>query len=425
MTETATWPLANWAGNVRFRAERLHRPASVPALQRLVARARRVRAIGTGHSFSPVADTNGDLISLAGLPAAVTLDARAATATVSAGLTCGEVARRLHADGYALRNLASLPHIGIAGACATGTHGSGTALGNLATAVAGLTMVTADGDLVTLRRDADRERFPGAVVALGSLGIVTSLILDVVPAYAMRQHVYEGLPLDAACQHLDAILGAAHSVSLFTDWRGPWFTQVWRKELVTGPDQEPAEPRWHGARLATGQRHPIAGLPAASTTEQLGIPGPWHERLPHFRPEATPSAGRELQSEYLLPRAVGPAALRAVCDVRHLIAPVLQVCEVRSVAADELWLSPSYPRDTPAIHFTWTDDLAAGSSAIAAAERQLAPLGARPHWGKLFCLGPDAVRPSYRRLPDFGQLMRQYDPAGKFGNEFADTYLAS
>ncbi len=410
----------NWAGNVAFSAQHYHRPASIGELQRLVASSERARAVGTRHSFSRIADGPGDLISVAGLPKVIDIDSGRAAVTVSAGVRYGELAVRLNEAGYALRNLGSLPHLSIAGACATGTHGSGDANGNLATAVSALQMVTAGGDLATLSRDGDGEAFRAAVVGLGALGIVTSLTLDLVPAFGIRQYVYEGLPRDQMDEHLAEIFASAYSVSLFTDWRRPWIRQVWLKRLAG----EPAVPqRWLGAVLADGPRHPVPGMSPVYCTEQLGAPGPWHLRLPHFRLEFTPSTGEELQSEYLVPRERASEALAAVGRVSDRVTPVLQISEIRTVAPDDLWLSPSYQRPSVAIHFTWIKDQEAVTPVLAAIEDELAPLQARPHWAKLFSISPAALRGLYQRLPDFQRLRGEYDPAGKFGNDLVDAYV--
>jgi xylitol oxidase len=415
--------LTNWAGNVAFSATRIHRPASVAELQRLVAAGACVRALGTGHSFSRIADTPGDLVSVAGLPKIMKVDAEAATVTVSAGVRYGELAPHLHAAGYALRNLASLPHISVAGACATGTHGSGNSNGNLATAVCAMEMITAGGDAVTMSREADGDRFRGAVVGLGALGIVTSLSLDIVPAFGIRQYVYENLPYEQLYEHLTDIFASAYSVSLFTDWRSPRIRQVWLKQRAGEHDPPTPGTRWYGALAADGPRHPVPGLPAANSTQQLGVPGPWHERLPHFRLDFTPSAGDELQSEYLLPQQLAAGALRAIASIGDRVAPVLRISEIRTVAADDLWLSPSYRQDSMAIHFTWINDVPAVMPVLATVEDRLAPFGARPHWGKLFTTSPAAVSRLYDRLPDFQRLLRSLDPDGKFRNKFIDTYV--
>jgi alditol oxidase len=402
----------NWAGNVAFRADGVYRPASLPLLRSLVARSRKVRVLGTGHSFNDIADTSGALVSVAALPGTVEIDTAAARVRVAAGMSYAELARRLHAKGYALPNLASLPHISVAGSIATATHGSGDSNGNLATAVAELEMVTADGDVVSLSRGLDG--FPGAVVGLGALGVVVGVTLDIVPAFDVRQEVHEDVPFDAAAGHLFDIVSRAYSVSLFTRWREPRIDQVWVKRL----GREQGEEDWFGARPATEPRHPVPGMPAVPCTAQLGVPGPWFERLPHFRSDLTPSVGEELQSEYLLPRRHAVAALRALDAIRDRVAPVLQICEIRTVAADDLWMSPSYRRDTVALHFTWIKDTRAVPPVIRLIEERLAPFDPRPHWGKLFTL-----RPVYERLPDFLDLMRHFDPSGKFTNEFLDRHL--
>lgn len=405
---------ANWAGNVVFGSREVHRPTSVEQLQELVAGSDRVRALGTGHSFSRIADTDGDHVSLAGLPPVVEVDPAAATARVSAGLRYGEVNGRLHEAGFALPNLGSLPHIAVAGACATGTHGSGQGNGVLATAVSGVELVGADGELRTVRRGEDE--FPGSVVALGALGIVTALTLDLRPAFGVRQWVYEGLALEDA----DEALAAGYSVSLFTQWAGAGFEQVWLKQRDTDP--EPAV-RWLGATRAPAPMHMVPGVDPQHCTPQLGEPGPWHERLPHFRLAFTPSSGDELQSEYFVPRAALADALRAVDGVRDRVAPVLQVSEIRTIAADDLWLSPAEGRDTAALHFTWVPDTAAVLPAVAALESALAEFGTRPHWGKVFGTAPATVASLWPRLADFAALTMKHDPTGKFRNAMLETYL--
>jgi alditol oxidase len=414
----------NWAGNVTFGAERFHRPASVPELQRLVAGSRRVRALGTGHSFNRLADTPGDLVSLDALPRLIELDTANAAVMISAGLTYGELTTALNRAGRALHNLGSLPHISVAGACATATHGSGDGNGNLATAVSALELVTADGDLVTVSRDADLPgRLSAAVVGLGALGIVTAMTLDTVPAFTVGQYVYEGLPYEEVAGHFDEIMSSAYSVSLFTDWRAPRIRQAWLKRRADAADSWEPTPRWMGGLLADGPRNPVPGMPAEHCTEQLGVPGPWHERLPHFRLEFTPSAGDELQSEYLLPRTSAIEALRALDQVADRLAPVTRISEIRTIAADGLWLSPAYRRDTVAFHFTWVNDWPALAPVLALVEDRLAPLHARPHWGKLFGTGPEVLAGLYPRLGEFRLLMREQDPAGKFRNDLLDRYL--
>ena len=407
----------NWAGSVTFQAP-VRRPTTLDEVRLLVTQGDKVRALGSGHSFNDIADTPAVLLSLEGLPPTFEIDTAARTVQVASALRYAEVGRRLHSRGYALHNLASLPHISVAGSVATATHGSGSANGNLATAVAALEMVTADGDLVTLVRGQDG--FDGAVAGLGALGVVISVTLDLRPAFSLAQYVYENLPFDVLDDHFDDLLSSAYSVSLFTGWRGPLVDQVWIKT-----EDRPIEADWFTARPADGPRHPVPGISAAPCTEQLGVPGPWHERLPHFRPEFTPSSGVELQTEYLVPRRHAVAALRAVAAIGEKVAPVLQISEIRTVAADELWMSTAYGQDSVAIHFTWIKDMPAVLPVVTLLEERLAPFDARPHWGKLFTTAPEVLRGLYPRLADFQNLTREYDPRGTFTNDFLERRLFS
>jgi alditol oxidase len=416
--------LRTWAGNVTYSARELLEPQSLDELRRVVAGSPRLRALGTRHSFSTVADTTGDLVSVAQLPRRLEIDRDRRTATVSAGMRYGEVVPELDAAGLALANLGSLPHISVGGACATGTHGSGEGNQVLACSVAAVELVTASGDLVRLGRDD--ERFGGAVIALGRLGVVTALTLDLVPAFEVRSHVSLGLPAAAALEHFDALLGAGYSVSLFTHWSEPWEFVMWSKARTAAseePDGASALPEQLGARPAEGPWHPVPGMPPENCTEQLGVPGRWHARLPHFKLEFTPSNGEELQSEYFVDRSDGPAAVAAVAELGDVLAPVLQVGEIRTMARDELWLSPASGRDTLAIHFTWIEDTPAVLPAVRAVEQALEPFAARPHWGKVFATPGPTVRSLYPRLADANALAREFDPDGVFRNAFIEEYL--
>jgi xylitol oxidase len=404
--------VSNWAGNVVFSTDRLRRPRTVDELQQLVAASPRIRALGTGHSFNRIADTTGELVGVGELEIPIELDEQARTVTVGGGTRYGELTTELEARGWALHNLGSLPHISIAGACATGTHGSGSANRCLTTAATAVEFVRADGELVTIdRTDAT---FGGTVLALGALGIVTRLTLTIEPSYEVRQDVWLDLPLPNFLADLDAIMAAGYSVSAFTTWSRPdVIDQLWVKSRTTPPDG-----RAWGARPADTAQHPIAGQDAATATQQLGVPGPWNARLPHFRIEFTPSNGEEQQSEYLLPRERGADALRALHDVD--LQAALQICEVRTVAADDLWLSPCHGRDTLGLHFTWVDDDDLIADAVGRLEAALAPFDARPHWGKVFHGDP---RRHYPRLAQFRALIDSYDPGRKFGNEFLERWI--
>jgi xylitol oxidase len=304
------------------------------------------------------------------------------------------------------------------GACATGTHGSGIHNGNLSTAVAAVEFINGNGETVTLSRASDPEQFSAAVIGLGALGIITSITLEVLPSFKIAQIVYENLSFDQLEHNLDAIFSSGYSVSLFTDWAD---RRVIDKIWVKSRGAEAPDAGGWGARPAEAPQHPITGQDPAAATQQLGQPGPWAARLPHFRLEFTPSSGDEQQSEYLVAHEHGADAVRAVHDLD--LAGVVQVVEFRTIAADELWLSPCHDRATFGLHFTWVDDDVAVHAAVAALERALAPFDARPHWGKVFLAEPSSVRAHYPRLADFQALAARHDPNRKFGNDFLERFV--
>ncbi len=417
MTEDRS-PGRNWAGNYTYRAEKLHRPSTIEQVQEIIANVPRVRVLGSRHSFNDIADSS-ELVTLEDMPTDVVVDHEAGTVSFNAALKYGELVETLGAEGVALHNLASLPHISVAGAVATATHGSGNTNGNLATAVAGLELVTSGGEIFSASRG--EPDFDGLVVGLGALGAVTRITLDVEPAYEVRQRVFEGLRWEALFEHFDGITSRGYSVSVFTRW-GETTDQVWVKSRVTdGPEQ--VESDLFGAVAAAVDRHPILGLDAASCTPQLGRPGPWSDRLPHFRMGFTPSSGEELQSEYLLPRRHAVEAIEAVRTLADKIRPILQVSEIRTVAADRLWMSTSYGQDTACIHFTWKHERDAVEDVLVQLETVLAPFGARPHWGKLFDADATAIAPLYERMPDFVRLVERLDPRGAFRNSWLEARL--
>jgi xylitol oxidase len=408
----------NWAGNYTYGAERIHRPATIEQLREIVAAAARIRVLGTRHSFTGIGDSD-ELVSLASLPADVAVDRAAGTVSFGAGMTYGELARVLRDEGLALHNMASLPHISVAGAVATGTHGSGDASGNLATTVAAIELVTSGGDLVTASRGDPH--FDGLVVGLGALGAVTRITVDVEPAYDVRQRVFEGLAWDILYEHFDEITASGYSVSVFTRW-GETVDQVWVKSRVTDAPED-VRPDLFGARAATVDRHPILGIDPVNCTAQLGRPGPWSERLPHFRMGFTPSSGDELQSEVLLPREHAAVAIDSVRALADRVRPVVQVSEIRTVAADRLWMSPQHGRDTVAIHFTWEPQPEAVMAVLADVEAALAPFEPRPHWGKLFHADAATIARLYPRLPDFAALAERLDGRAAFRNTWLERHV--
>ena len=398
----------------------IHAPATRERVQEIVAAAPHIRVLGSRHSFTDIADST-ELVTLDHLPPEVVVDRAAMTVTCSGGLRYGDLALELAREGLALANLASLPHIAVAGAVSTATHGSGDRNGNLATAVAALEIVTSDGTAVLAARgDPD---FDGLVVGLGAVGALTRVTLDVEPDYQVRQRVFEGLEWSDLFDHFDAITSSGYSVSVFTRW-GENVDQVWIKTradsagLASVPDDG-----LFGAVPSTQHRHPILGLDPVNCTPQLGVAGPWADRLPHFRMGFTPSAGEELQSEYLVHRSDAVAAIEAVRGIAAALRPMIQVSEIRTIAADALWMSPQYGRDTVALHFTWTPEPAAVRRALAEVERVLAPFHARPHWGKLFLAGAGEIAPLYERHGDFVALLDRIDPRGAFRNDWLRTHV--
>src|SRR5215470_8146897 len=417
LTEQTAGPRKNWAGNLTYSTKNLYTPASVEEVQKIVKGCDKLRALGARHSFNAIADSNANQISLEHLDE-MTIDDKAHTVTVGAGVRYGKLAPYLDSHGYALNNLASLPHVTVVGAVSTATHGSGIHNGNLSSIVSAVEFVNADGSLVTLSRAKDGDTFNGAVVALGALGIVTRITLDLLPTFQMRQAVYENLSFDQLEHNLDAIFGSGYSVSLFTDWQNHRATQVWIKKRMEPGMSSTLPPEFYGATLAAKKLHPIAGHDATPCTEQQGIPGPWYERMPHFRMNFTPSSGAELQTEYFVPREHGYEAILAVEKLRDHITPHLFVTELRTIAADNLWMSMAYKRDALAIHFTWKPEWPAVKEILPQIEKQLAPLGPPLHWAKPFPNPATQLEAKYDKLSDFKSLLKRHDPTGKFRNAF-------
>lgn len=405
----------NWSGNYAYRAHALHRPQTLEELQELVAAAPAVRALGSRHSFTSIADSD-QLVALDALDATIEIDSASQAVSVPGHTTYAALAEELNRHGQALHSMASLPHISVAGAIATATHGSGDHKGNLATAVRSMEMVGPAGELVSVAEgDSD---FDGIVVGLGALGVVTRVTLAVQPFFEMRQRVFEGVRWERLLEGLEQIFAAGESVSVF-HLCGPTTEQVWvkRRDDESGAvDGDLAE--LLGVAPATAPLHPVLGADPVNCTEQLGVSGPWSERLPHFRSGFTPSSGEELQSEFFVARADAVAAIEAVRGLADAIVPHLLVSELRTIAGDSLWLSPQQGRETLALHFTWRRRPREVEAVVAQIEAALAPFDARPHWGKVFTAEAAALALLYPRMGDFRSLRERMDPDGRFVNEW-------
>jgi xylitol oxidase len=418
-----TRPLTNWAGNLTYSAERILQPGSIAEVQEAVRNSDKVRVVGSRHCFNDIADTKGALLSLERLNRVLFVDEERSRVTVEGGIRYGEIGPYLHDLGYALHNTASLPHISIAGACATATHGSGQ-LGNLAVAVTGVELVDGKGEVVGLSREANGDIFPGVAVSLGAIGVITKLTLDLRRAFQVRQDVFCELPFSALETHFDEIMSSGYSVSVFTAWQTDVVEQIWVKSVVNPDGSSTAPDALFGARRATVKMHPISSQDPINCTEQLGVGGSSFDRLPHFRMGFTPASGDELQVEYFVPKKYAVDTIRTLRLSHDRLAGLLLMGEIRTVGADDLWLSPCYETPCVAFHFSFKQDWPALRTILPGLEEALAPFQPRPHWGKMFTMSPDKIRACYRRLEDFRSLQKKRDPYGKFLNAFVERYIS-
>ncbi|MCU0469952.1 MAG: FAD-binding protein [Arcicella sp.] len=416
-------PRTNWAGNLTYSTDNVFTPKTVEELQETIKKCKKGRGLGTKHCFNKIADSTENQISTAEFNKVISIDKDKKTVTVGAGIKYGEFCKQLDESGFALHNLASLPHISVAGACATSTHGSGIKNGSLATAVSGIEFVNGKGEVINLTKEKDGAEFLGAIVNLGALGIATKITLDVQPTFKMKQVVYQNLPMTELAKNFETIMSAGYSVSLFTDWTKKNVSEVWIKSK--SEDMKEIAPEFFGATLATKNLHPIEALDAINCTEQMGVEGPWYERMPHFRMGFTPSSGKELQSEFFIPFENAYEGFMAIEKLNEKVSPHLMITEVRAIAADDLWMSPFYQKTCVAFHFTWKQEVEAVTALLPLIEEALAPFNPRPHWGKIFTLQPSVLQSRIEKLADFKTLMTKHDPEGKFRNEFIDTNLFS
>lgn len=415
--------LSNWAGNLQYSTNNVYYPKTVEEVQEVVKRCNKVKALGSKHSFNTIANSKDNFISLSDLNKVVSLDKANNTITIESGTRYGDFAPYLDQHGYALENLASLPHITVAGATATGTHGSGVTHGNLSSQVAAIEFVNAKGDVINLSKK-DGDKFYGAVVNLGAVGIVTKATLNVIPTFKMKQVVYMNMPMSALKDHFADVESKGYSVSLFTTWANKNINEVWVKSVANDNDS-PAPHELFGATLATKNMHPVQEQSAENTTDQMGVPGTWYERMPHFKMGFKPSTGKELQAEFFVPIEHAYDAIMAVETLNEKITPHLFITEIRTIKADDLWMSPCYKQTAVAIHFTFKQETDAVMQLLPLIEQQLMPFNVKPHWAKLFTLDPKILQSRYQKLANFKQLVAEYDPDGKFRNDFLEKNLYS
>ncbi len=411
----------NWSGHTAFSSARFHQPKTLSEIQEIVRHSAKVRVIGSRHCFNDIADTTGTLLWLGDMDSTAVIDRDRRTATVNAGITYENLCPQLEHAGLALPNLASLKHITVIGACATATHGSGNSLRNLSCAISKLEMVTGNGDVIELSRERDGETFRGAVVALGALGIVTRVTLDLEPTYSLQQDNYEKLPFTEVFAHFEEISTAGYSVSLFPTWKYDWVDTVWVKRRVPTLTPVPAPTRLFGAALHSS--NPSGELPADRTLTPFAKPGVWHERLPHYALHRPYGLGNELQSEYFVAREHAIPAIQAILALRSVLTPVLGLSEIRTIRGDDLWLSNAFGQDTVGIHFNWLKNAEGVLQVLPVLEQALSPFQARPHLGKLFAMSGAQLKAVYPRWNDFRALLEKFDPAGKFRNAFIERYF--
>ncbi len=416
--------LKNWAGNIEYSTDNVFYPTSAEEAKTILLAKSNLQSLGTRHCFNTIADSKHNLLSSNKMNEVVSLDADAKTVTVQGGIKYGELAPYLQEKGFALHNLASLPHISVAGSCTTATHGSGVGNGNLATAVTKIQFIKADGNVVTFEKGRDTD-FEGAVVGLGALGFISEVTLALQPAYEMRQFVFEKLPFSVLGENFDKIMSAGYSVSLFTDWQGDTINEVWVKQKSDETNNLSGQADFYGAKAAATDMHPIAELSAENCTPQMGVAGPWYERLPHFKMGFTPSSGKELQAEYFVPKEHAVDAMMDVKKMSDQIGPHLFISEIRTIAADDLWMSPCRGQDSVTVHFTWKQEWDAVKKLLPQIETALAKYNVRPHWGKLFTIPPKVLQSRYAKLDDFKKLVAAMDPKEKFRNDLLNRNVFS
>ena len=413
--------LKNWAGNYTYQADEVRYPQDIVNLSKLLKSHSKVKALGTQHCFNEIADTSGLQLSTKNLKSIIELNEELSYVIVESGIKYGDLGIVLHSNGLALHNLASLPHISVGGSCATATHGSGVRNGNLATALKGFELLTPGGELLWVDQQTNTDLFHAGGVSMGALGIMTKVKLAIQPTFEVSQRVYENLSMDALKNNFDKIMSEGYSVSFFTHWLDKNINQVWVKSREDELREIPSD--FYGATPATLDLHPIKANSPINCTPQMGVPGPWHKRLPHFKMDFTPSNGDELQSEFFVGRENAFEAIMAIEALHDKIAPLLFISEIRCIAADNFWMSTAYQRESVAIHFTWKPDPEGVIAILSEIQAALSPFKARPHWGKIFTISGDELATRYPKFEEFLSFKRELDPKGVLNNSYLDKAL--
>jgi xylitol oxidase len=401
----------NWSSNVNFQEQEYLEPTNLDDLQDIVASQKFVRARGSAHSFNSIADSNNTIVSLEKMPQTIEIDEVKQNVKVSSFLKYGELVPTLHARGWALSNLASLPHISIAGSVSTATHGSGIFNKNLAAQVAAVEFIDSTGSIRHLS-EGSRE-YEAFVVGLGLTGIITNYWLKIEPSFNVKQIIYENVSDIELEKSFDEIMGTAYSVSFFTRWDSSNQGNLWCKfkENQYIPDIV------SGAHQATKKLHPIPEVDPVAATEQFGVTGPWLERLAHFKLDFTPSVGDEIQSEFFVDRENAPAVIQKLRELSPKFRDMLWISELRTIAADNFWMSTASARDSVGFHFTWKKSNF-DPKVVKEIEENLVQFDYRPHWGKVFYAESRYLRSVYPKYSDFVEAVNLIDPNKKFSNQF-------
>uniref|UniRef100_A0A915D0Y3 FAD-binding PCMH-type domain-containing protein n=1 Tax=Ditylenchus dipsaci TaxID=166011 RepID=A0A915D0Y3_9BILA len=420
-------PLLNWGGNFNFSTQDIKYPTTTAGVQQLVKECKgKIRPVGTRHSFSEIANTNDTLICLVHMNLILSVDPSVPSVTVQAGITYTDLIPFLQSIGLAIPMMASLGEISIAGAINTAVHGSGAGIGNLATQVLGLQMVLADGSVVQYSKGQNDTELAAATVGLGALGIVTQVTLQAQPTYNLAINVFENMDMSVLDTQLYNITHSGYAINMWSTFGTPGvLDQVWITTKVdsNGVNAYGNVSQLYGAPAATAQSSPIAALPPTYVVPQMGIVGPYYERLTDYDLGLSGQEGQQTQSEYYVDFDDFVPALKALQTLSAEINAVVYVALFRITEKDELWMSPQYKKTTMAIHFSWQPKLDQVMALLPKIEAALAPFNPIPHWGKLYTLKPEQYLPLLPKYPEWREQVELHDPTHKFRNKWLEENI--